>query len=69
MFLPKPYDLFRIGPLLDYIIAARRIGVAGKKRGHGTRHRTRRGSATERDYAYHPSIPPRAKNSSSQWMW
>ena len=30
MFLPKPYDLFRIGPLLDYIIAARRIGVAGK---------------------------------------
>ena len=30
MFLPKPYDLFSIGPLLDYIIAARRIGVAGK---------------------------------------
>jgi CheY-like chemotaxis protein len=30
MFLPKPYDLFHIGPLLEYIIAARRIGVAGK---------------------------------------
>jgi DNA-binding response OmpR family regulator len=30
MFLPKPYDPFRIGPLLDYIIAARRIGVASK---------------------------------------
>jgi CheY-like chemotaxis protein len=30
LFLPKPYDLFRIGTLLDYIIAARRIGVASK---------------------------------------
>jgi CheY-like chemotaxis protein len=30
MFLPKPYDLFHIGLLLDYIVAARRIGVASK---------------------------------------
>ena len=28
LFVPKPYDPFRIGPLLDYIVAARRIGVA-----------------------------------------
>jgi DNA-binding response OmpR family regulator len=33
MFLPKPYDLFHIGPLLDYIIAARKIGVASKPAG------------------------------------
>jgi CheY-like chemotaxis protein len=30
LFIPKPYDLFRIGPLLDYIVAARKIGVASK---------------------------------------
>ena len=31
MFLPKPYDPFRIGPLLDYIIAAKRIGIGTER--------------------------------------
>jgi CheY-like chemotaxis protein len=30
MFVPKPYDLFNMGQLLDYIIAARHIAPSGR---------------------------------------
>lgn len=35
MFVPKPYDPFHMGQLLDYIIAARKIGQPGKNAGVG----------------------------------
>jgi CheY-like chemotaxis protein len=30
LFVAKPYDPFRLGPLLDYMLAAKKIGVASK---------------------------------------
>ena len=62
MFVAKPYNPFEIGPLLDYLVAAKKIGTENRRGEAGAGHLSSTASFTD-------SIPPLARNSSSQWMW